>query len=300
MSDGSPLARSPALTSQVGIGGHAVSGGFGLNARAHGLTLDRVVAHHVRRSELIAADDDQVALVNGTVIRVSNDSTCDSDRELYWALRGGGGSFGVVVAFEAQTFAAPSANTLFDCACAHRPRLADGADSYDFDVDQATAAIAALQTFGLSNAPAELTLEFDIGKGSQRGRVAFTLAGMYLGDVDGCNAVLAPLLQQLGTASSPTIKTYGWIDALTILANKQPLNSNGYAEPPDNFFEASLMTPTATPMSNDAMRAFASYLGPSVFAVARADSSSIRGLRQRHGLVRPAGALWVANSLWPH
>ena len=83
----------------VGIGGHAVSGGFGLNARAHGLTLDAIVAHHV-------------ALVNGTVIRVSNDSHAD----LYWALRGGGGSPGIVVAYEAQTFAAPSQNTLFDCA----------------------------------------------------------------------------------------------------------------------------------------------------------------------------------------
>ena len=147
--------------------------------------------------------------------------------------------------------------------------MADLADTYDFDVDQATAAIAALQTFGLSDAPAELTLEYDIFKGSARGRVAFKLAGMFLGNVDACSTTLAPLLSQLGSASDPTIQTYGWIDALTQLANKQPLNTTGWTEDPDNFFEASLMTPTDAPMSDAAMRSFASYL-------VRADLSRLR------------------------
>jgi len=92
---------------------------------------------------------------------------------------------------------------------------------------------------------------------------------VFLGNVDACSTTLAPLLSQLGSASDPTIQTYGWIDALTQLANKQPLNTTGWTEDPDNFFEASLMTPTDAPMSDAAMRSFASYL-------VRADLSRLR------------------------
>ena len=61
----------------VGAGGHMVSGGFGLAGRQLGLSIDRVVGH-------------EVVLANGSVVQTSNTSNTD----LFWALRGGGGSFG--------------------------------------------------------------------------------------------------------------------------------------------------------------------------------------------------------------
>jgi len=64
----------------VGIGGHALGGGFGLASRAWGLASDNLVA-----AQIVTAD--------GAVVAV------DADRhpDLYWACRGGGGgNFGIV------------------------------------------------------------------------------------------------------------------------------------------------------------------------------------------------------------
>jgi FAD/FMN-containing dehydrogenase len=65
----------------VGIGGLATGGGMGLAGRAFGLTIDRV-----RSFDVVTAD--------GRHHRVD----ADTDEDLYWALRGGGGSFAIVTA----------------------------------------------------------------------------------------------------------------------------------------------------------------------------------------------------------
>ena len=64
----------------VRLGGLATGGGMGLAGRALGLTLDRV-----RRIDVVTAD--------GEFRRVAGDD------DLFWALRGGGGSFGIVTGF---------------------------------------------------------------------------------------------------------------------------------------------------------------------------------------------------------
>lgn len=67
----------------VGVGGLATAGGIGFLGRLHGLTID-----HVRAVEVVLAD--------GSVVRAS----ADEDPELFWGVRGAGGSLGVVTAFE--------------------------------------------------------------------------------------------------------------------------------------------------------------------------------------------------------
>ncbi|KAG0205973.1 hypothetical protein BGX28_002523 [Mortierella sp. GBA30] len=67
----------------VGIGGHALGGGFGLLARKHGLLIDRIV-----EMEMVDA--------NGDLKKVS----ATQNPDLFFALRGaGGGSYGVVTSF---------------------------------------------------------------------------------------------------------------------------------------------------------------------------------------------------------
>jgi FAD/FMN-containing dehydrogenase len=73
------LATGFGDTGSVGIGGITLAGGIGFLARRHGLTIDNLLA-----AEIVTAD--------GRLRRVD----ARTEPELFWALRGGGGNFGVV------------------------------------------------------------------------------------------------------------------------------------------------------------------------------------------------------------
>jgi hypothetical protein len=77
------LAALHGSAPNIGVGGYSLGGGVGWYARKHGLACNRVTA-----VELVSAD--------GELRRVD----ADSDPDLFWALRGGGGSFGVVTTLE--------------------------------------------------------------------------------------------------------------------------------------------------------------------------------------------------------
>ena len=77
------LAISSGDTKSVGVGGLTLTGGIGWKVRKYGLALDNVVA-----AEVVTA--------NGEVVRAS----AEENPELFWAIRGGGGNFGIVTAFE--------------------------------------------------------------------------------------------------------------------------------------------------------------------------------------------------------
>lgn len=79
------LALSSGDTTTVGVGGLTLGGGFGLMVRKHGLTIDSLTA-----AEIVTAD--------GEVLHTSTTEHPD----LFWAIRGGGGNFGVVTSFEFQ------------------------------------------------------------------------------------------------------------------------------------------------------------------------------------------------------
>jgi FAD/FMN-containing dehydrogenase len=87
------LATTGGVISSTGIAGLTLGGGLGWLMRSHGMSCDNLVG-----AELVTAD--------GQVLRTS--STENSD--LFWALRGGGGNFGVVTTFE---FALHPISTIF-------------------------------------------------------------------------------------------------------------------------------------------------------------------------------------------
>lgn len=77
------LAVLHGTSPDVGMAGYTLGGGLGVLGRGFGLACN-----HVRAVELVTAD--------GRILRADH----DNEPDLFWALRGGGGSFGIVTALE--------------------------------------------------------------------------------------------------------------------------------------------------------------------------------------------------------
>lgn len=152
------LATTGGVVGETGIAGLTLGGGVGWLVRKHGLTCDN----------LLAAD---VVTADGQLRHASHDTNPD----LFWALRGGGGNFGVVTAFQYQLHAV---STILGGLVIH-PRTA-ARDVIRFHRDFITSAPEELTSYvGLITAP--------------DGNPVVALASCYCGDLQEGERVLRPL-----------------------------------------------------------------------------------------------------------
>ena len=96
-------------TGSVGIGGITLGGGVGYLVRKHGLTIDNLLA-----AEIVTAD--------GELLRVD----AEHEPDLFWAIRGGGGNFGVATRFQFRLHRARQRSSAGCCSCPRRPRRSSG------------------------------------------------------------------------------------------------------------------------------------------------------------------------------
>jgi FAD/FMN-containing dehydrogenase len=154
------LATPGGTFGDTGVGGLALGGGIGHLQGLHGLTLDNLVA-----ASVVTAD--------GSVLR----ATVDENADLFWALRGGGGNFGVVVDF---TFGLHPVGLLLG-----------GLLSYELDdLEQVVTTWRQL----MAEAPDELALFAMASRSAIAGTEGVVVSIAYFGDPDEGRSAIAPLL----------------------------------------------------------------------------------------------------------
>jgi FAD/FMN-containing dehydrogenase len=154
--------------SHTGIGGLTLGGGIGWIMRKYGLAIDSL-----RSAEVVTAE--------GEVLTASEEENSD----LFWALRGGGGNFGVVTEFEFELHPF-GPHVLAGMVLHPLDRAADVLKfSRDF-MEDAPAELTVFETF--MTAPPEEPFPEVL-----RGRPAFALAMAYAGPIDEAEAAVAPL-----------------------------------------------------------------------------------------------------------
>jgi FAD/FMN-containing dehydrogenase len=194
------LAIPAGDTATVGVGGLTTGGGIGWLARKYGLTID----------SLLSAD---------VVTAGSQDSGChllrtsaDENPDLFWAIRGGGGNFGIVTSFE---FRAHPVGTIIGGAVIYD--AAEGAQILRRYADYAGSAPEELTAIVfMMHAPPLPFLPPDM-----IGKPIIIIGVCYTGDLDEGQRVVAPL-QALGTpvADITGPMPYTGIYALTEEAGK--------------------------------------------------------------------------------
>ena len=166
------LATPGGLISETGVAGLTLSGGVGWLRSAHGLSIDNLLA-----VDIVTAD--------GTLTRASASENTD----LFWAVRGGGGNFGVVVSFEFQLH--PVGPTVMFAAPIYPLSAGAGPIRFwrDFLTDKSDV-VGSLCEFSTVAASADFPEAY-------WGAQCYTLAAVYAGDATEGERVLQPL-RELG------------------------------------------------------------------------------------------------------
>jgi FAD/FMN-containing dehydrogenase len=157
------LATPGGTFGDTGVAGLTLGGGIGHLMGPHGLTVDNLLV-----ATVVTAD--------GTVVRASEDENTD----LFWALRGGGGNFGVVVDF---TFRLHPVGLLLGGLLMYR-------------LEDARAVFSTFRKLA-AGAPDELVLFAQIFRSAITGDSGMVVSVAYFGNADEGRAAITPLIDDI-------------------------------------------------------------------------------------------------------
>jgi hypothetical protein len=155
------LATTAGVVSHTGVGGLTLGGGVGRLARKFGLACDNLT-----QVELVTADGDQLIVSD------------QSHPDLFWAVRGGGGNFGIVTAFTFRLH--PIGTEVMFASAMHR-------------LDDAGAALRFLLDFG-RRSPREITTAAAFVTADD-GSPVFSMSATHIAPLDDAVAALEPLVK---------------------------------------------------------------------------------------------------------
>ena len=184
-----PLGLAPLSGSSptVGVAGYTLGGGVGWLSRLHGFAADSLV-----RAALVAAD--------GSLVVADR----EHETELFWALRGGGGNFGVVTGLELKLFPVShvyAGTSYFDFERA--PELLARYGEWIAEApDELSTAVLLMQMPSTPDVPQRV-----------RGRRVLAIRAMYAGNAADAERALTPLRAAAGPALVEGFSTVGFADA---------------------------------------------------------------------------------------
>lgn len=196
------LAAVLGFVSATGIAGLTVGGGFGYLTRRHGWTCDNLVSM-------------EVVTARGDVLRVAD----NENEDLFWALRGGSGNFGIVTSFEYRLFPVG-------------PEILGGAIAWHGD--DAAQVLEAYRSFS-AGAPRELTSVAVLRTAppapwlpkDMHGKPIVAIFVCHCGTVEAGEALIAPL-RALGRPVADIVTRRPYVQMQSLLDATQPKGRRYY------------------------------------------------------------------------
>jgi FAD/FMN-containing dehydrogenase len=188
------LVTTAGTVSHTGVGGLTLGGGFGRVGRRFGLALDNVKAV-------------DIVTANGSLRRAS----ADENPDLYWAVRGGGGNFGVVTSFEFQLH--PMQRQIIGGELVFPLSAAGDLMRFYGDICRTM--------------PDDLYLDFIMAAPPKNADAVAMLHACYSGPADQADKVLAPLTE-FGKPLANTLKPMDYVAIQSAWDNADPRNGGDY------------------------------------------------------------------------
>ncbi|KAG8806020.1 hypothetical protein FRC17_005208 [Serendipita sp. 399] len=239
-----PRSLADGVCPNVGLGGHVLHGGHGFTSRAWGLAMDRIV-------------EMQVVLADGSIVNASDHESRHKD--LFWAMRGAGPSFGIALSFKLLTLPVPPTNVHF---------------VYEWDAVPISDAAKILLEYQkwLPDVPSELGTGLMFCSDKNKGCVHVWFSGQYLGPLVKFQTLVNPFFAQIEQ----------YLDFSPLKSNQQPNPRHAGQNPTfkynectferaleylgdgtgdsDTFYATSLSVPEGGELTETQVKALLSYL----------------------------------------